>query len=448
MQHLEEGTIHAWIDGALSPAESRDVEAHLATCTACRELAAEARGLVAASSRILTALDDVPSDVIPIAAPSSVASTEVRPIQRGVRRMWATPIWMRTAAAVVIVAGASALVWTAKLNSPETKSAMLLMDTSVVDSAEETLASATPDTAMLSIAASAEAVAAPVAPSANSPRVATRSSVAGKGATAATRPSATARGNAPVSADGRTTLSGAVAGAAAGQATAGLPGSRTEQNNASSLDRPLSQQAVADREDKLRRGSAADASAERQATDLANRREAESVLATRPASPTLHADTGAVSPPALGALRATLGKARRSSPAAAASAAGRGFSLPPALLTARGCYELTLSPWSGGGIPFGAPPPKIELDTIRSEAGDLLVHPGRGAASNGAPRAFWTQQGDSVYVTWENDTRGVRLALHASGSVLRGRAETISNGVRAVESQSSNVEARRISCRE
>ena len=62
MQHLDEGTIHAWLDGALSPDEAAAVERHAAECAACSALVAEARGLVAASSRILTALDAAPGD--------------------------------------------------------------------------------------------------------------------------------------------------------------------------------------------------------------------------------------------------------------------------------------------------------------------------------------------------------------------------------------------------
>ncbi|HJR67603.1 MAG TPA: zf-HC2 domain-containing protein [Gemmatimonadaceae bacterium] len=61
MQHLDEGTIHAWLDGALGPEEAARVEAHVGSCSMCADAVAEARGLIAASSRILTALDDVPS---------------------------------------------------------------------------------------------------------------------------------------------------------------------------------------------------------------------------------------------------------------------------------------------------------------------------------------------------------------------------------------------------
>ncbi|HJU67068.1 MAG TPA: zf-HC2 domain-containing protein, partial [Gemmatimonadaceae bacterium] len=60
MQHLDEGTIHAWLDGALSPEEAARAEAHVESCSMCAAATAEARGLIAASSRILTALDNVP----------------------------------------------------------------------------------------------------------------------------------------------------------------------------------------------------------------------------------------------------------------------------------------------------------------------------------------------------------------------------------------------------
>jgi len=63
--HVDEGTMHAWLDGALSPDESARVEAQVASCATCSAAAAEARGLVAAASRILTALDDVPGGVAP-----------------------------------------------------------------------------------------------------------------------------------------------------------------------------------------------------------------------------------------------------------------------------------------------------------------------------------------------------------------------------------------------
>ncbi len=46
--------------------EARAVEEHVAACRPCADAVAEARGLIAASSRILMSLDSVPRDVVPL----------------------------------------------------------------------------------------------------------------------------------------------------------------------------------------------------------------------------------------------------------------------------------------------------------------------------------------------------------------------------------------------
>jgi Putative zinc-finger len=94
MQHLEEGTIHAWLDGALSPDEAARAAAHVAECPRCASAVAEARGFIAASSRILTALDNAPRGVIPAAAP----------------RKRVDPLVWRVAATVLVVAGGTLVV--------------------------------------------------------------------------------------------------------------------------------------------------------------------------------------------------------------------------------------------------------------------------------------------------------------------------------------------------
>lgn len=91
MQHPDEGMIHSWLDGALSAEDSAAVESHVAGCQHCATAVAEARGFIAASSRILTALDDVPRGVIPV-APAR---------KRDLRVVW------RVAAAMLVVAGGS-----------------------------------------------------------------------------------------------------------------------------------------------------------------------------------------------------------------------------------------------------------------------------------------------------------------------------------------------------
>ena len=97
MEHLDEGTIHAWIDGAFDATRSRDIEAHVAQCPTCSAVVAEARGLIAASSRILNALDDVPGGVVPKRVPG-VLPVAARSQPR--RRISA---WIPAAAAAALI---------------------------------------------------------------------------------------------------------------------------------------------------------------------------------------------------------------------------------------------------------------------------------------------------------------------------------------------------------
>jgi hypothetical protein len=92
-EHLDEGVVHAWLDGQLSGPDAARIEAHIAGCVACAAIVAEARGFIAASSRILTGLDGVPARVVPQS--------------RTRTRVWQ----VRAAAAVLIVAlGAAAVL--------------------------------------------------------------------------------------------------------------------------------------------------------------------------------------------------------------------------------------------------------------------------------------------------------------------------------------------------
>jgi len=104
MQHLEEGEIHAWLDGALSEAEGARIEQHAAACKECAAMVADARGLIAGAARIVSALDHVPSGVIP---KSGTAATASRPLWRALRL---TPFRAAMAASLVVAAGSLMVV--------------------------------------------------------------------------------------------------------------------------------------------------------------------------------------------------------------------------------------------------------------------------------------------------------------------------------------------------
>jgi hypothetical protein len=53
MSHVDEGLLHAYLDGALSPAEAPGVDAHLAQCPDCRHRLEEARALIARAAELL-----------------------------------------------------------------------------------------------------------------------------------------------------------------------------------------------------------------------------------------------------------------------------------------------------------------------------------------------------------------------------------------------------------
>jgi len=124
MQHLDEGTIHAWLDDQLPPDEARAVEEHVAACGPCADAVAEARGLIAASSRILMSLDSVPRDVVPLpSTPRSDAErgaeTPATPVvaprsssqaQQRAQRRWFRGPSFAAAAVVVMAVGTFALM--------------------------------------------------------------------------------------------------------------------------------------------------------------------------------------------------------------------------------------------------------------------------------------------------------------------------------------------------
>jgi hypothetical protein len=106
MPHPDEGLIHAWLDRELDPAEAARVEALVASDPEWAVAALEARGLLAASTRIVGTLDRVPANVMP--QPAS---------PRRATRRW---VW-RAAAVVALMAGSAVVLerGTPELTAPE-----------------------------------------------------------------------------------------------------------------------------------------------------------------------------------------------------------------------------------------------------------------------------------------------------------------------------------------
>ena len=103
MSRPDEGLIHQWLDGECTPEESARIERLVATDADWAAAVAEARGLIAASSRILGALDAVPHAMPPGSTAAAPAQSAGRAPRGGPRlRM---PVWMRVAAGLVLMAG-------------------------------------------------------------------------------------------------------------------------------------------------------------------------------------------------------------------------------------------------------------------------------------------------------------------------------------------------------
>ena len=114
----DEGMIHAWLDGALSASEAARIEQLVASDPAWAAAAADARGLIAASSRILSSLDAVPAQVVPAAMPTvssareQLRSAKVEPTVAP--RRWRAQSW--ALAATLVMAVGAGVLWN---NTPE-----------------------------------------------------------------------------------------------------------------------------------------------------------------------------------------------------------------------------------------------------------------------------------------------------------------------------------------
>ena len=91
MRHADEGTLHSYLDGELSPAEVVELERHLSVCAPCRAQLAEARSFLTEADDLVVALD--------VAASSSKAPVAIRAL-----RPWRPRLTSLAWAATIVLA--------------------------------------------------------------------------------------------------------------------------------------------------------------------------------------------------------------------------------------------------------------------------------------------------------------------------------------------------------
>ena len=449
MPHPDEGTIHAWLDGALSPAEARAFETHVAGCAECEAAVAGARGLLAASSRILSALDNVPAGVVPGSDATFAERLARSSRDAGASGRFRATRW-RAAAAIVVVAGTSWLVLHPRsahdVPATESQTVAVASETSVMKprSNLDTVAPQSSQPMPPSVLREAQS-ATPTAKRAMAPRP---------------TENIASRGDSPA----KTSLGYGV-GVQAGVAQAPAPSGGALESRSIAAPRAAANAALSARDAVAE--SAPLAAMERRAQTLAKadvsaRREVvreeskdlaaiDSVLAADSAQ-------GVPSYATLGAQSA--GSARKmqgatSAPSAAAPAPSRLLGIISTIDRAAGCYLIETTGWvPDDEADHGSRsllPSRIELQRAiglsGDERGNRLARPAPGEP--GLPPGvigFWTPLGsDKIRVTFADDTGWVALTLVVTpGSVQGpGRAYSASSG----RLRSTEVTARRTLCR-
>jgi len=110
MSHVDEGVLHSYLDGELTPVERARVDEHLAGCLACRTRLDEERHLIERASKLL-------GFAMPADRPAPPFSALVRPRPR---RFWHARLPLAWAATVILAIG---LGWSLsqQLGRPEVK---------------------------------------------------------------------------------------------------------------------------------------------------------------------------------------------------------------------------------------------------------------------------------------------------------------------------------------
>ena len=94
MSHVDEGTLHAYLDGELPPSERSDVDAHLAQCAACKALLTEERALLERATALLGST-----------RPAERPAPPFHEVRRAQRRPWYVRRTFAWAASLVLAVG-------------------------------------------------------------------------------------------------------------------------------------------------------------------------------------------------------------------------------------------------------------------------------------------------------------------------------------------------------
>jgi len=92
MSHLDEGTLHALLDGELDVAEAREVQSHLGTCVACGSRLQEVKQFLAEADRLVGALEMPAGSAAPSTPPPPRESAPFRRPQRDPESWEETPV--------------------------------------------------------------------------------------------------------------------------------------------------------------------------------------------------------------------------------------------------------------------------------------------------------------------------------------------------------------------
>ena len=123
-EHPDEGTIHAWLDGALDADESAKMETHVDSCASCASRVAEARGLIAGASRVVHHLDDAPAPLLRPASTPTVSATG-----SAWRMLRVTPARASIAAVLLVALGITFTYEKSSVDSSREMSALKRMET-------------------------------------------------------------------------------------------------------------------------------------------------------------------------------------------------------------------------------------------------------------------------------------------------------------------------------